>query len=201
MKTGTNAALRRLAVVLKDSNDSITVHDLQGNITAWNRGAEKMYGYTEAEALKMNIAQLMPLDKKTEAMEYLKRILSGTIVESFETQRVSKDGKILDIKLVVTCLKDDAGVIDAIAATAHDITEMKNELRRKETEVKILRGLLPICMYCKKIRDDKQYWQQIEGYISEHSEAHFSHGICPDCYKKHIQPGLDRKESGSYPNL
>ena len=59
-------------------------------------------------------------------------------------------------------------------------------------QVQTLRGLLPICMYCKKIRDDKQYWQQIEGYISEHTEAQFSHGVCPDCYKKHMQPELDK---------
>jgi len=50
-------------------------------------------------------------------------------------------------------------------------------------------------MYCKKIRDDKQYWQQVEGYISEHSEAQFSHGICPDCYKKYVQPELDKAHS------
>jgi len=59
-------------------------------------------------------------------------------------------------------------------------------------QIQTLRGLLPICMYCKKIRDDKQYWQQIEGYISEHTEAQFSHGVCPDCYKKHMQPELDK---------
>ena len=176
--------IRRLAVVLKDSNDAITVHDLQGNIIAWNRGAEKMYGHNEAEALEMNIAQLVPPDKKIEAMEYLERIASGEIVESFETQRISKDGKILDVWLVITCLKDDSGAIDSIATTERDITEIKNELRRKETEVKRLRGLLPICAACKQIRDDKGYWHQIESYIQDHSEAEFSHGICPKCTKK-----------------
>ena len=64
MKTGTGSIIRRLAVVLKDSNDAITVHDLQGNVIAWNRGAETMYGYTEAEALEMNIAQIVPPYKK-----------------------------------------------------------------------------------------------------------------------------------------
>ena len=74
MKPGTEAVLRRLAVVLKDSNDAITVHDLQGNIIAWNRGAEKMYGYAEAEALEMNVAQMVPLERKTKALEHLERI-------------------------------------------------------------------------------------------------------------------------------
>ena len=183
MKTGTdtNAVIRRLAVVLKDSNDAITVHDLHGNIIAWNRGAEKMYGYTEAEALKMNIAQIVPLDKKKETANYLEQIASGEIMESFETQRISKDGKILYVWLVLTCLKDDSGAIDSIATTERDITEKKNELRRKEDKVKTLKGLLPICSSCKQIRDDKGYWHQIDFYIRDHSEAEFTHGICPEC--------------------
>ena len=184
MKTGTDADIRRLVVVLKDSNDAITVQDLQGNITAWNRGAEKMYGYTEAEALEMNVAHVAPPGIKKKEMEYLERIASGEIVESFETQRISKNGKVLDIWLVVTCLKDDSGIIDSIATTERDITEIKNELRKKETEVKILRGLLPICASCKEIRDDSGYWHQTESYIRDHSEAEFSHSICPKCTEK-----------------
>ena len=58
------------------------------------------------------------------------------------------------------------------------------ELREALDEVKKLSGLLPICAHCKKIRDDKGYWQQIESYLQQHSEAQFSHGICPDCLEK-----------------
>ena len=58
--------------------------------------------------------------------------------------------------------------------------------------VKQLQGLLPICSYCKKIRDDQNYWQQVENYISEHSEAQFSHSICPDCYERRVKPELDQ---------
>jgi sigma-B regulation protein RsbU (phosphoserine phosphatase) len=56
------------------------------------------------------------------------------------------------------------------------------ELQQALTNVKTLHGLLPICSYCKRIRGDNQYWQQVEKYISEHSDAQFSHGICPSCY-------------------
>lgn len=66
------------------------------------------------------------------------------------------------------------------------------ELQTALAEIKTLHGILPICMYCKKIRDDKQYWQQVEQYVTNHSEAEFSHSICPDCYKKHVQPELDK---------
>lgn len=79
-------------------------------------------------------------------------------------------------------------VVELQASLAGRIVELQEAL----AQIKSLRGLLPICMYCKKIRDDKQYWQQLEGYISEHSEAQFSHGICPDCYRKHVQPEMDK---------
>lgn len=63
--------------------------------------------------------------------------------------------------------------------------EKKNRILEKQlNEIKVLRGLLPICANCKKIRNDNGYWEEIEGYICEHSEADFSHSICPDCMKK-----------------
>jgi hypothetical protein len=58
--------------------------------------------------------------------------------------------------------------------------------KRAEEDVKVLHGLLPICCYCKRIRDDKGYWQQVERYIAERSEADFSHGMCPECGPKHF---------------
>jgi CheY-like chemotaxis protein len=73
------------------------------------------------------------------------------------------------------------------------------ELRQREeslARVKQLQGLLPICMYCKKIRDDSNYWQQVESYLTAHSEARFSHGICPCCWEKNVQPELERLRGG-----
>jgi sigma-B regulation protein RsbU (phosphoserine phosphatase) len=58
-------------------------------------------------------------------------------------------------------------------------------------QVKLLQGLLPICSYCKNIRDDNNYWQQIESYVSAHSEAQFSHSICPTCYERVVKPQLE----------
>lgn len=63
--------------------------------------------------------------------------------------------------------------------------ELITELKQALTEIKTLRGFLPICAHCKKIRDDDGYWQQLEKYIQDHSDARFSHGICPDCIAKH----------------
>jgi DNA-binding response OmpR family regulator len=61
-----------------------------------------------------------------------------------------------------------------------------NDLQNALNEVKTLRGLLPICSYCKQIRDDHGYWHKVENYIAMHSDAQFSHGICPDCFERHF---------------
>ena len=79
-------------------------------------------------------------------------------------------------------------VLELQGALAQRVRDLEEALSR----VKTLQGLLPICSYCKKIRDDRNYWQQVEGYISDHSEAQFSHGICPECYVRFVQPELDR---------
>ena len=64
------------------------------------------------------------------------------------------------------------------------LAERVEQLQTALSNVKQLRGLLPICSYCKRIRGDDQYWQQVEGYVAQHSEAQFSHGICPECFEK-----------------
>ena len=70
------------------------------------------------------------------------------------------------------------------------LTERVEELKEALYNVKQLSGLLPICSYCKKIRDDQNYWQQVESYVGKHSEAKFSHSICPVCYEEHIKPQM-----------
>jgi len=65
------------------------------------------------------------------------------------------------------------------------------ELESALTQVKLLQGILPICSYCKNIRDDRNYWQQVETYIGKHSEAQFSHSICPGCYEAVVKPQLE----------
>ncbi|MEI7671950.1 MAG: sensor with HAMP domain protein, partial [Deltaproteobacteria bacterium] len=75
-----------------------------------------------------------------------------------------------------------------------DVTERKEARealkKAQEAEIKQLRGFLPICSYCKKIRDDEGYWNQVEKYVSDHTEAKFSHGICPTCFEREMK-GID----------
>jgi CheY-like chemotaxis protein len=76
------------------------------------------------------------------------------------------------------------------------LAERVRELEAALAQIKQLHGLLPICMYCKKIRDDQNYWQQVDAYIASHTDAHFTHGICPDCFEQIVKPQLCGHERG-----
>jgi PAS domain S-box-containing protein len=126
-----DANLRRLAVVVRDSNDAIMIKDFSGRILAWNRGAVRMYGYTEQEALGLNILDLVPEESREEYRGMLAGLAKGEPVTSFETRRLTKDGRVLDVWLIVTTLPDEAGLSGTFSTTERDITER----RRKEQDL------------------------------------------------------------------
>jgi PAS domain S-box-containing protein len=130
--------LRRLATVVSDSNDAVILHDFEGKILAWNRGAKETYGYTETEALGKNVREIVADADREAALTLIQRIQQGDIVKSFELRRVTKDGRILDVWLTTTLLTDEKGKPVAIATTERDITERK----RAEEEVKELNTTL-----------------------------------------------------------
>lgn len=76
------------------------------------------------------------------------------------------------------------------------LAERVEELEEALSRVKELQGILPICSYCKKIRDDQNYWQRVENYISDHTDVRFSHGICPDCYERVIREYEEQEQTG-----
>ena len=89
-------------------------------------------------------------------------------------------------------LRARVGVGFRVATLQRGLADRVAELERALAHVTRLRGLLPICMHCKKIRNDQNYWTQVETYVSDHSGARFSHSICPECRAKHIEPELER---------
>jgi len=80
----------------------------------------------------------------------------------------------------------ERAIVIALARHADlmEVRRLNMELEKSLSEIKTLRGIIPICSYCKKIRDDKGLWEKLEAYLHSHSEAEFSHGVCPECYKK-----------------
>ena len=130
---------QRLATVLLDSNDAVTVHDFDGQITAWNRGAERMYGYTETEALRMNARQIIPEELLPHALSLWARMSRGEAADGWETQRRSKDGRILEVWVTASLLRDELDRPVAIAKTERDVSEVKREIsQRKELEWEVV---------------------------------------------------------------
>ena len=86
-----------------------------------------------------------------------------------------------------------------IVGLQSDLADRVRDLEDALSQIKQLTGMLPICSYCKKIRNDQDYWQRVEDYVGEHSEAQFTHGICPECYEKIVKPEIEeelRREAG-----
>ncbi|MBF0390141.1 MAG: PAS domain-containing protein [Desulfamplus sp.] len=107
----------RLAVVVRDSYDAITVHDMNGGILAWNPGAVRMYGWSEAEALSMTILDRIPESLKKEEMFRLHQLCHAEILEPYFTRRVTKEGSIMEVSIISTPLVNKVGHVYAIATT------------------------------------------------------------------------------------
>ena len=110
-------ALLRLAVVVRDASDAITVQDLDGSIIAWNPGAVRIYGWSEAEALAMNVSDRIPEGRREDALAKVHQLSQAEILEPYYTQRIAKDGAILEISMISTALVNESGQMYAIATT------------------------------------------------------------------------------------
>jgi PAS domain S-box-containing protein len=126
-----------LAAIVRHSDDAIISKRLDGTITSWNRSAERMFGYTAAEAVGQSIRIIIPRDRLSEEDEVLAKVARGEVVDHFETVRQHRDGKLLDVSLTVSPIKDDAGRIVGASKISRDISSRKRaeeERRRAEEE-------------------------------------------------------------------
>jgi PAS domain S-box-containing protein len=197
------AAVGQLAAIIESSDDAIVGNTLDGRIVSWNTGARKLYGYAETETIGQAIDLLLPRGSGEDFRELLQRVGRGERISHFETVRRRKSGALVEVSLGLSPVRNGRGEIIGASTIARDISDWKRAQRERESlvgelqaalaEVKTLSGLLPICSHCKKIRDDKGYWNQIEHYVHEHSNASFTHGICPDCVD-FLYPDLKKPE-------
>ncbi len=121
-----------LAAVVRQSNDAIYLHDADGGIISWNRGAEKIYGFTEKEALKMKLWNIVPGPLLAEAQELFNSLLEGAEVRSVETTRITKKGDIIDVLFSASVVLDAENNLRSIAITERDITAEKQAKREIE---------------------------------------------------------------------
>ncbi len=298
-----------LRALIEASDDAIIGKTIDGTIVSWNKGAEKMHGYTAEEILGKSVSVLMPPDRPNEFPDIMMRLQGGEHIDRYETKRLHKNGTAIEVSVTISPVKNTAGLIVGVCAVARDITKqtrehealrlseerfrvalknapivvssqdlhlrytwmsplpggmshedwrghtdaeifggdegarltgIKQEVLRtgmeshvevtvtvqgrmhyvdlvvaplrdaegrlqdvlcsgiditplKETivnlqhavdEIRTLRGLLPICASCKRIKDENGTWEVLETYLQHHSEAEFSHGLCPDCVRR-----------------
>jgi PAS domain S-box-containing protein len=161
-----------------------------------NPAVERMTGYSCDECMAMEDYPLPLIAEADRAMitDRLREASEGTRGANLEFRILRKDGTERWGAVSWQPIFDADGCFLGHRSSVRDITDRKREEAERESlilqlqkalaEVRVLRGILPICASCKKVRDDKGYWKQIEAYIRDHSEATFSHGICPECAKK-----------------
>jgi PAS domain S-box-containing protein len=186
--------LRQLSIAVEQSPASIVITDCAGNIEYVNPKFIELTGYTLSEVLGKNPRVLKSGEKSPDAYRELWQTIAAGKEWTGEFHNRKRNGELYWESASISPIRDLAGNITHYVAVKEDITARKQteaerdqliqDLQSALANVKSLSGLLPICAGCKKIRDDKGYWSQVESYIQKHSEAKFSHGMCPDCIKK-----------------
>ncbi len=128
-------ASNRLATIVEFSDDAIISKDLNSIITSWNRGAEKIFGYAASQIVGTSIMRLIPADRHAEEDHILSEIKQGRSVEHFETRRLTRDGREIDVSITASPMKDATGTVIGVSKVARDITERKKvEAARKASE-------------------------------------------------------------------
>jgi len=147
----------RLATIVQQSDDGIISAELDA-ITSWNRGAERIYGYSAVEALGRHISFCYPPEKRAKAHTFLQRIADGETIERIETQRVTKNGTIIDVSLSVSAIKDGTGKIVGGSGISRDVTarrQAQDALVESERRYRSLfENMLEGFAYCEMLFDD-----------------------------------------------
>ncbi len=187
------ATTSKLEALIQVSPLAILSLDCDGNVQLWNPSAEGIFGWTAEEVIG-HPYPTVPAIQQAEYVAWGNQVLRGQLLINQETVRQRKDGSLVDVSISSAPVYDAIGNPAGRMAIVADITErvrateerenLIEELQTALENIKTLRGLIPICANCKKIRDDQGYWQDVAVYVSKHSEADFTHGICPDCAKK-----------------
>lgn len=186
--------------LFENANDAIFILDKDQNYLDVNPRAVELFGFSKAEFLKMNVMDVIPTDQVIESAGEFCRLRENGKYEKFIGKQKTRAGNWLDIEVNSSLIRNNAGETIGSRDIVRDITERKRAEQERETiitdlhkalkEIKTLRGILPLCSFCKQIRDPKGDWKRVDDYIDTHSEADISHTICPDCMQEHYSEYL-----------
>jgi PAS domain S-box-containing protein len=175
--------------ILNATNDAMFLIDKDGTLLAFNKALSNRLSKDAEELLGMCVYNLLPPDLTMLRKKWIEHVIESGKPIRFEDKR---DGVWLENFIYPIFIKNASAAMFAIFSrdiTAHKHYEQDREnlierLQDYISKIKTLSGLIPICSSCKRVRGDDGYWGQLEVYISEHSDAEFSHGLCPECAKK-----------------
>jgi PAS domain S-box-containing protein len=188
------ASAHFLKIIIETVPECVKLLDSHGGLLMMNRAGLAMIEADSFDQVKgESIYRLIPPEYTGAVKKHVEAVFQGED-GTLELDMIGLKGRRLRLKTRSVPLRNEKNEITALLGITRDITEQKKMEEEKEkllsklqdalTKVKLLSGFLPICVSCKKIRDDKGYWNQIESYIRDHSEADFTHGLCPDCANK-----------------
>jgi PAS domain S-box-containing protein len=170
----------RVHVLLDESSDPIFSFAADGTYLYINRIFAHTIGRKQEEVIGKKIWDVFSKEEADKRFAMVKKVFQTGETGTIEVRVPLPGGGEKYFLTTVKPVKDEGGSVSFVICISKDITE----LRKARDEIAVLRGIIPICASCKSIRDDEGYWQRIEDYITSHSEAAFSHGLCPDCVVK-----------------
>ena len=186
-------------ILMDESMDPTFSFYADGTYRYVNNAFAKGVGKTVDEIIGRKIWDVFEKDEADKRFAIVKKVFTEGKTEEIEVRVPLPSGDTYYLTTVKPIL-NDFGAVETVICTSKNITKRKtaevaleekhDRLLKAMKDIKTLSGLIPICASCKKIRDDNGYWNQLERYIQQHSDAQFSHGICPDCEKK-LYPSLD----------
>ncbi|MFA5182768.1 MAG: PAS domain S-box protein [Syntrophales bacterium] len=189
-----NNHMEFITTLLNTIPSPVFYKDITGKYLGCNRAFEELIGKSREEIIGKDIYSIYPAEMACEYYEQDRILYECPGSQIYDGKFGAADGSVRDVIINKATYTDTGKNVAGVVGVLIDITDRKRaaealdeERRRLQMaldEVRTLRGIVPICANCKKIRDDKGYWNQVEKYVSERTEAEFSHGICPDCAKK-----------------
>ena len=188
-KSAETAAMR-LAAAVQSSHDAIAAKTLNGIITDWNQSAERIFGYKQKEIIGKSVLTLIPKDRHGEEEEILRRIRRGESLDHYETVRRRKDGRLIDVSLTISPIKDPKGEIVGVSEIARDITNQKQTERRLTEQARLL-DLTSDAIIVRDHRDRIVYWsrgaQAMYGFSAKEALGKISHNLLQTMHLENLE--------------